>query len=680
MDDPIPANRTAFVRRLLLMLVATVCRFPRSVLLLSLLLCGLSIYAACTRLEYHTQRNDLISARKDYQQRWQKYLAEFGDDDDMVVVVRGQDPKQIEQALEAVAGRVRACPELFDRLFYKVDLRHLHNRALLYLPLEQIESIRGNLRNMAILLDVGPLAWKTLSLQGLLVEAHARLLRLSGPLGASDEQFFTQFAAVTQSAAAMVRDPGQYRNPWSSLLSTQPEQKDQLAEPQYFFCGDGTLAFLTCRPVKEKGSFTSCLKSVAVLRCILKTVQSRFPGIDLGLTGLPVLETDEMAAAQNDTATASWLAIGGVTLLFFLVYRGLRYPLLTVVTLLTGTGWAIGWTTLTVGHLNILSATFAIMLIGMGDYGVLWVMRYDQARRQGMTVREALLHTTEHVAIGNLTAASTLALAFFAAILADFKAVAELGWIAGCGVILCAFACFTVLPAILMLFDRRVMNADRRTDLQSVPLQAGRITNPSYGPGDTWLPAVGRQPVFVLTLGALGVLMLGVCALRVTYDHNLLHLQAQNLDSVRWEMILFEHTAGASWHTVSITDTPEQALALKARFEELPEVSRVVEVASLLPTNQTAKLAVLADVQNRLKRLPPRGQTIPHLRPSSQGTARLADVVAQQVQSVLPTIQDGPSRALLGRLVKNLKEVQKQIGLCLRRPSQTCACRSSTSA
>src|SRR5205807_6660955 len=112
-----------------------------------------------------------------------------------------------------------------------------------------------------------------------------------------------------------------------------------------------------------------------------------------------------------------------------------------------------------VGHLNILSATFAVMLIGMGDYGVLWVMRYEQARKQGADVRSALLHTTQHVAVGNLTAASTLALAFFAAILADFKAVAELGWIAGCGVLLCAFACFTVLPALLMIFDRRPMLA-----------------------------------------------------------------------------------------------------------------------------------------------------------------------------------------------------------------------------
>ena len=54
------------------------------------------------------------------------------------------------------------------------------------------------------------------------------------------------------------------------------------------------------------------------------------------VTGLPVLENDEMAAAQHDTRMASWLAIAGVTLLFFGVYRGIAYPLLTVLTLLIG--------------------------------------------------------------------------------------------------------------------------------------------------------------------------------------------------------------------------------------------------------------------------------------------------------------------------------------------------------
>ena len=36
---------------------------------------------------------------------------------------------------------------------------------------------------------------------------------------------------------------------------------------------------------------------------------SHFPELRFGLTGLPVLESDEMAAAQHDTRLASWLAV-----------------------------------------------------------------------------------------------------------------------------------------------------------------------------------------------------------------------------------------------------------------------------------------------------------------------------------------------------------------------------------
>src|SRR5690606_35681308 len=142
-----------------------------------------------------------------------------------------------------------------------------------------------------------------------------------------------------------------------------------------------------------------------------------------------------------------------VTLLYFFAYRRARYPLLTVGTLLLGTVWALGWLTLTVGHLNILSAAFAVMLIGMGDYGVLWVARYEAERAACATTGEALQRTALHAGPGILTAALTTSLAFFATMLADFKAVAELGWIAGCGVLLCALACFTAMPALLALVD-----------------------------------------------------------------------------------------------------------------------------------------------------------------------------------------------------------------------------------
>jgi hopanoid biosynthesis associated RND transporter like protein HpnN len=681
--EQVSAAQAAPVRRLLVGLVSAVCRRPQAVLAAAAVLCGLSAYAAATRLQYKTQRSDLISPHKESQQRWRQYLDEFGDDDDMVVVVRGTDRPRMEQALEAVAGRVRARPERFDRLFYRLDLRPLRDRGLLFLPAEDIRTIRDNLGGMGPLLEpaevpraltdglghvspslrLGPLnTWQCLSLVGLLGEANRRAAELEpgAPLAAADDQFFTQLLAVCRAARATLADPAAYHNPWGSLMARQPQQKDLLAEPQYFFSGDGTLAFLLVRPVKEPGSFTPALKSVADLRAIVAEARPQFPEVEFGLTGLPVLENDEMAAAQHDTELASWLALGGVTLLFVVVYRGVAYPLLTVVTLLTGTAWAMGWLTLTVGYLNILSATFAVMLIGMGDYGVLWVMRYEQARRSGMDVPSALRHTAAHVAVGNLTAAATLALAFFAAALADFRAVAELGWIAGCGVLLCAFACFTVLPALLMVFDRRrlplVPGAESATSDGPILRYASALRAPAPASERSWLPGVARRPGWVLAAFAVLVAGAAAGAARVRYDHNLLHLQPDGLDAVRWELTLIEHTAGASWHSLSYTDTPEEALALKARFERLPEVSRVVEVATLVPPDQGAKIELLRDIRHRLRNLPERGKPIPHARP------RPADVRAQldEVAGRLGASAGAP--ALLADLRQALGGLGEQLG------------------
>src|SRR6185437_16604405 len=109
---------------------------------------------------------------------WRDYLAEFGDDDDIVDVVKGEDRPRMEKALEALAPQVQAKPELFDRLFYKVDLRSLRNRALMFLSTEDIQAIQQHLRDMGLLLQIGPIAWQGLTLSSLLKEAEQRAERM----------------------------------------------------------------------------------------------------------------------------------------------------------------------------------------------------------------------------------------------------------------------------------------------------------------------------------------------------------------------------------------------------------------------------------------------------------------------------------------------------------------------
>jgi hopanoid biosynthesis associated RND transporter like protein HpnN len=553
--------------------VAAVARHPRAVLAAALALTVASVAVACLRLGYHTQRNDLLSAGKPCQQRWQKYLDAFGNDDDLVVVAEGTDPDRMKAALDAVAEGLKRRPDLFDRVFHTVDLTPLRDRAILHLPADELDAVAARVGRMEPLLGpLGPVAWRMLSVQSLLGGA------------AADPDLLAQLPAVLASAAAAVRDSAAYRNPW--VVSAGG--RDALSAPRYLFTPDGSLALLTCRP-RTTASFTPAREANAAARAVLADVGPRFPGVSLGLTGLPVLETDEMELSEADSARASWLALLGVAALYAVVYRGRRYPLLTVGTLVIGTLWALGWATVTVGHLNILSAAFAVMLIGLGDYGVLWVARYDDARGRGLPVAGALRETALHAGPSILTAAATTGLAFFAVMLADFKAVAELGWIAGSGVLLCAASCVLLMPALLVLTDRRVTVA-----------APAALPFPS-----AFLPGLSRRPRAVLAVGAVVVVVGAVFAGGLRYDHNLLNLQPRGLDSVLWEHKLIDRAAGATWDALSVARTREEALALKRRYEALPEVGRVVEVASLVPADQDRKLAAVRAIHDRLARLPP---------------------------------------------------------------------------
>jgi uncharacterized protein len=438
---------------------------PWTVLAVTAITCVLAVWYTAENLTYQTHRNDLIGKNKDYYKRWEQYVGEFGDDDDMVVVVRGSERARIVVALEDIAQEIAQEPALFDRMFYKADLRSLRNRALMFLPTDQIRTIQDHLQGMSLLLDV-PLVggldpmygWRKLTLCQLLDEGRRKgQVWQDGKNNPDAEAFFRQLAVICRTADEHLAAAENYRSPWRSILPEQSgtQTADLLAEPQYFFSGDSTLASLLVRPVKEQDSFTYSQKSIGALRALLVRMHEKYPGMAFGLTGLPVLENDEMVASQNDSNLASWLALAGVGLLYLITYRGYRYPLMTVTALLVGTAWALGWLTLTVGHLNILSSAFAVMLIGMGDYGVLWVTRFGQERQSGASACEASRITALHVGPSILTAAVATALSFYAAMLADLKAVAELGWIAGSGVILCALSCFVVMPAMLAVFGFR---------------------------------------------------------------------------------------------------------------------------------------------------------------------------------------------------------------------------------
>jgi predicted RND superfamily exporter protein len=72
-----------------------------------------------------------------------------------------------------------------------------------------------------------------------------------------------------------------------------------------------------------------------------------------------VLELDEMNQSQTDTILATLLSLVLVAIIFVFGYHETGRPLKAMFCLLIGLCYSMGYTTATVGRLNILTITFA---------------------------------------------------------------------------------------------------------------------------------------------------------------------------------------------------------------------------------------------------------------------------------------------------------------------------------
>ena len=68
-------------------------------------------------------------------------------------------------------------------------------------------------------------------------------------------------------------------------------------------------------------------QAITALREIIKEQQAQCEDVAIGLTGLPILEYDEMSTSQNDMILASVISLVGVACLFVAGFGGIRLPI-----------------------------------------------------------------------------------------------------------------------------------------------------------------------------------------------------------------------------------------------------------------------------------------------------------------------------------------------------------------
>ncbi|MFZ0943159.1 MAG: MMPL family transporter [Syntrophobacteraceae bacterium] len=255
--------------------------------------------------------------------------------------------------------------------------------------------------------------------------------------------------ATLEGMQSYLHDAPSFKSPWSSLFA------DAGYDPElagYFWEADKRYLLAFVVPNSTESGFLGTRGALVRLRKLIQNTKASFPGIQAGVTGLEALRIDEVSTVSEDMALAMWLSLAGVFILMVLFLGGFRRPCLQCITLIAGLSWTFGWTTLFIGHLNILSVVFAPLLCGLGvDYGIHWLARFEEESLSDRDTRAVLERVNERSGYGILLAGLSGALCFLPLILTGFRGVVEMGLVTGMGIIFTLISTFSVLPALSIL-------------------------------------------------------------------------------------------------------------------------------------------------------------------------------------------------------------------------------------
>jgi hopanoid biosynthesis associated RND transporter like protein HpnN len=617
----------AVLQRLLAGLAVEVCRRPRTVLGLAGLAAAAAAYLSAFHLGVLNDTNALIDPKSPVLRYYLDYLKEFDTKDPMVVVLQGDDFEKNRAAADALAGPLRALPGVRE-VYYRNDLSKLKPHFLKYESLDRLQGILEQIRNQRSLLAKGT---GGVSLNSLLDEGLGQFEELEKKRGGGGS-----LDGMSLYADRMVRELESLAKELSRPLAAGPatvsamseeeaEFERQLRLNEYLSFEDGRMVMLLLIPGSgDPASFSPHEKTIRAVRDILQATAPGHPGVRFGLTGEPVLMDDELKLSTKDMAIASSVAFVLISALFVVSYREIVRPLLAIASLLCALVWSLGFTVLTIGHLNIISQAFVLMLLGLGiDFGIQMLGRYEEERSKGLDVEAALAAALSSTGLAVLTGGGITAAAFFTMCFNEFRGLVELGVIAGSGILFCIVANLVVLPALLAWVDRR---------RHAVPDHFHRDARF----GQRIEAAVFSRPRLALALAALVTVVSVVQIPRVRFDYNLLNLQSPGLESVRLAEYLSTTPALSFLYGVLVADDLDQARAKAARLESLPTVAGVNSPSKILPEGQPEKLTILAQIRRELDAL----------RLPTGGSGRVDVVRArQQLDRLLTMSREGRTQA-----------------------------------
>jgi predicted RND superfamily exporter protein len=356
----------------------------------------------------------------------------------------------------------------------------------------------------------------------------------------------------------------------------------------YTFSQDGSmLLFAVTMNFDMASNLDACTGILADINALGASLGVAYPEIRFGGSGDIAVQSDENAAMSSDMLIPSILAYAAILVLFVFSFRQLRSVVFAMICLALGILFNFGVIGAAFGELNIVTSMIASLLIGMGiDYGIQVTTSFGAFREEGKGFGDSIRLTFKMSGFGIILAAATTSASFFVLIACASKAMKQLGFVAGVGILTCLAAMIFILPAMIVWLGKR---SESRSLIPQI----------DYG----FLERIGafaaRRRLPVLIISGLVTAALGVSAFNLNIEYDMMELEPQNGPSIKTYRKILDKFEMNPNSALVVADSVDEARILAAKLESLPAVAEVQSVSAFLPSaeEQAARLAEIALVR-----------------------------------------------------------------------------------
>jgi uncharacterized protein len=548
-------------------IVDSCARYRRTVVVAgTLLMIGAATFAGA-RFSINTDVEGLISQNLPWHARQLQFSQAFPQNG-ISTVVRAPTAENAEQAANELAQTLAKNSKLYPTVGQPDSGDFFERNGLLFdTPADVEKSVEGLKQARPIIssLAADPSlrgVMNALSLvTGAVQTGKMKLDQLAWPLALADRTLSDVLSAKPATFS------------WQELLQGHPSRNKQL---RHFIQIQPALNFAALQPGREA---TQGIRRAAVDL----DLENKF-GATVDLTGQVPMNDDQFSVIKNSALRDTTTAVLGVLIILWLALRSWKIIAAVFFSLMVGLAATAALGIAMVGAFNLISIAFFVLFIGLGvDFGIQFSVRYRAERHEHADLREALRSTALKAGNPLALAAAATAVGFFAFLPTNYIGLAELGLIAGCGMLIAFLCSITLVPAMLALLNP--------------PGEAAAVGFRSLAPLDSFLQ---RHRIAVIA-GTILVVLAGTPLLfHLPFDFNPVNLQSPNSPSVVTYRQLQRNPETSGNDAEILAPSIEQADLIAKRLAALPEVSRVLTLSNLIPDDQERKIAALKTASQNL--------------------------------------------------------------------------------